>query len=112
MTQKISIADDETITRKIILRKSDQVAFEIQVSGVTTGITSPTSKWFKRYSDTDLSSTYLSGSASVSGVDVIITKSTTGLNAGEWILSVGGTVDGIPQIVATIPVDVKRDSDL
>lgn len=111
MTQKTRIVADTTSVEPQIMRESDQIAFEIVVQGVTTGITSPTSKWYKENSNTDLSSTYLTGSASVSGVDTIITKTTQNLKAGDWIHSVGGTVDGIPQVVATIPITVKKESE-
>lgn len=111
MTQKQSIINDTTSVDPQICREGDAIAFEISVSGVTTGITSPTNKFFKEGSSTDLSSTYLSGSTTVSGVDTIVTKATTALKAGNWILSVGGTVDGLVQNVATIPITVKRESE-
>jgi len=111
MTQRISIVSDTTSVDPQICREGDAVAFEVVVSGVTTGITSPTNKFFKEGSSTDLSSTYLSGSTIPSGVDTIITKTTTSLKAGNWILSVGGTVDGLVQNVATIPLIVKRESE-
>jgi hypothetical protein len=111
MTQKTRIVEDTTTVEPQIIREGEGIAFEVVVAGVTTGITSPTSKWYKENSNTDLSSTYLTGSASVSGVDTIITKTTTSLKAGDWIMSVGGVVDGLTQVVATIPITVKKESE-
>lgn len=111
MTQKSNIVNDTTSCEPQMCREGDAVAFKIVVAGVTTGITSPTNKFFKEGSNTDLSSTYLTGSATVSGVDTIITKTTTSIKSGNWILSVGGTVDGLVQNVATIPIIVKRESE-
>lgn len=111
MTQKSSIVNDTTSVEPQICREGDAIAFKIKVAGVTTGITSPTSTFYKENSPSDLSATYLTGSDSVSGVDTIITKTTQSLKAGNWIWSVGGTVDGLVQNVATIPVIVKRKSE-
>lgn len=111
MTFKTQITKDETVVDPEVCREGDSVAFEVVVEGVVTGITSPTMTMYKEGSTTDVSSTYLTGAMSVSGVDTIITKSTTGLKAGWWILSVSGTVDGQAQIVATIPLLVKRRSE-
>lgn len=111
MSQRTMIANDTTAVPPQICREGDLIAFEVVVSGVTTGITSPTVEFFKEGSSTDLASTYLTGSNSVSGVNTIITKTTQNLKAGFWIVSVSGTVDGLVQNVATIPLAVKRKSE-
>ncbi len=111
MTQKSSIVNDTTSVEPQVCREGDEIAFKIKVAGVTTGITSPTNFLYKDGQTTDLSSTYLSGSTTISGVDTIVTKTTQNLKAGYYILSVGGTVDGLVQNVATIPLTVKRKSE-
>ena len=108
---KTAISNDETSVEPQFAREGDQVAFKVVVAGVVTGITSPTMAMYKEGSQTDLSSTYLTGSMSVAGVDTIVTKTTQNLKAGNWILSISGTVDGQVQNVATIPLIVKRKSE-
>lgn len=111
MSQRTSIVNDETSSEPVFAREGDEVAYKIVVSGVVTGISSPTMTFYKEGANTDLSSTYFTGSMSVSGVNTIITKSTTGLKAGNWVMSIFGTVDGQVQCVATIPLIVKRKSE-
>ncbi len=111
MTQRTLIVSDTTAVEPQVAREGDLIAFKVKVAGVTTGITSPTTKFYKEGATTDLSSTYLSGSATVSGVDTVITKSTQALKAGNWIVSVSGVVDGLTQNIATIPLAVKRISE-
>lgn len=106
MSQKTKVTQDPTLTDPVIRREGDSVAFAITVSGATT-ITSPTMTMYKEGSSTDISSTYLTGSTSVSG-NVIVTKTTTGLIRGDYIVSVSATVDGQTYVVATIPFIVKR----
>lgn len=111
MTQKSVISKDETSGDPIYVREGDEVGFVIPVSGVVTGITSPTMTFYKENATTDLSSTYFTGSMSVSGVNTIITKVTTGLKAGSYVLSINATVDGQTMNVATYPFIVKRRSE-
>ena len=111
MTQKSSLVLDTTSVTPQVCREGDAIAFKIKVNGVVTGITSPGSTFYKENATTDLAGTYLTGSESISGVDVIITKTTQGLKAGFYIWSVNGTVDGLAQNVATIPITVKRRSE-
>ena len=114
MSKNTQIVKDPTSTEPELCREGDAVAFKIVVEGVVTGITNDanlTTKFYKEGSDSDLAATYLTGSMSVSGVDTILTKTTTGLKAGNWIMSVAGTVDGQLQTVATIPIIVKRRSE-
>jgi hypothetical protein len=111
MTDKTSITDDPTSTDPVFLRESDAVAFVIPVSGVVTSITSPTATYYQEGQQTDKASTYWTGSMSISGVDTIITKTTQALKAGNWILSVSATVDGVVQNVCTIPIIIKRRSE-
>ena len=111
MTQRSSIVNDETSTEPVFAREGDQVAYVIPVSGVVTGITSPTMTFYKEGGNSDLSSTYWTGSMSVSGVNSIVTKTTQNLKAGNWIISISGTVDGQVQNVCTIPFIVKRKGE-
>lgn len=111
MTQKSAISNDPTSNEPLYLREGDEVALTIHVAGVQSTITSPTMTMYKEGTSTDLSSTYLTGAMSISGIDSIITKTTTGLKSGSYIWSVSATVDGQVQIVATIPVIVKRRSE-
>jgi hypothetical protein len=111
MSFKTQLTKDETAVEPEICREGDAVAFKVIVSGVVNGITSPTMTMYKEGNVTDVSGTYLTGSMSVSGTDTILTKSTTGLKQGNWILSVSATVDGQVQNVATIPLIVKRKGE-
>lgn len=111
MTQKSSVVNDETSTEPIFAREGDEVAYVINVSGVVTGISSPTMTFYKEGGNIDVSSTYFTGSMSISGVNSIITKTTTGLKAGNWVISISATVDGQVQNVCTVPFIVKRRSD-
>lgn len=111
MTQRTAITKDQTSVDPEFCREGDEIAFEVVVSGVVTGITSPTMTMYKEGSTSDLSATYLTGAMSVSGTDTIITKTTTGLKVGSYILSIFATVDGQVQNVATIPLIVKRRSE-
>ena len=108
MTQKSSIVNDETSVEPVFAREGDEVADVITVSGVITGISSPTMTFYKEGGNSDLSSTYFTGSMSVTGVNNVITKTTQNLKAGSWIISVSGTVDGQVQNICTIPFIVKR----
>ena len=111
MTKKTSISNDPTAAEPEFLREGDGVAFVIPVSGVVTGITSPTMTFYKEGSTTDLVSTYFTGSLTVSGVNTVTTSTTQNLKAGNWILSVNGTVDGLVQNIVTIPIIIKRRSE-
>lgn len=111
MTQRSSITNDETSSEPVFAREGDQVAYVIPVAGVVTGITSPTMAFYKDGGNTDLSSTYWTGSMSVSGVNSVITKTTQNLKAGNWIISIFGTVDGQVQNIVTIPYIVKRKGE-
>lgn len=108
MTQKSSIVNDETSVEPVFAREGDEVAYVITISGVITGVSSPTMTFYKEGGNSDLSSTYFIGSMSVSGVNTVITKTTQNLKAGSWIISISGTVDGQVQNICTIPFVVKR----
>lgn len=113
MTDKTKVVNDKTLTNPVIRREGDESAFAIRVVGATT-ITSDanlTMTMYKVGTSTDVSSTYFTGSMSISGT-TIITKTTTGLKAGEYVVSVKATVDGLIRIVATIPFIVKRRGEL
>lgn len=112
MSTKTSVVKDETRTEPIVLFENDQVAFQINISGVVSSLASPTQTFYKQNTTTDTSSTYFTGSMTASGTTVILTKTTQNLKAGEWILSVSATVDGQVQNVARIPIIIKRQGDL
>ena len=111
MTQKSSIVNDSTSVEPVFAREGDQVAQVITGADVVTGITSPTMTFYKEGGNSDLSSTYFIGSMSVTGVNNVITKTTQNLKAGNWIISVFGTVDGQVQNICTIPFVVKRKGE-
>lgn len=114
MSQKTKIVNDKTLTEPVIMREGDERAINIRVIGATT-ITSGatlTMTMYKQGASTDLSSTYLTGSMSTNGTDTITTKTTTGLKQGEYLISVKATVDSVLRIVATIPLIVKRRSEV
>lgn len=113
MSTKTQITKDAAITEPVILKEGDQIALQIIVPHVVTGITgTPTMKFYKANTATDVSSTYFTGSMSVVGTNTIQTKTTQALKAGIWVISVTATVDGQTYVVATIPVIIKRESDL
>lgn len=115
MTSKSSIVNDETSVEPKVAREGEGIAYSIPVSGVVTGITNDATLvmyFYKKGGNTDLASTYWTGSMTVSGVNTVVTKTTTGLKAGEWVISIFGTVDGQVQNIATIPFIVKRKGDL
>ncbi len=116
MTQKSMIADDETSGKPIYVREGDKKAWSIPVAGVVTGITNDATLvqyFYKEGAQNDtLSATYWTGSMSVSGVNTVITKRLTGVQkAGNYILSIFGTLDGEEQNIVTIPFIIKRKSD-
>jgi len=106
------VAEDSTLTDLQILREGDAVAFQIDISGVVSTLASPTNAFYSRNTGADKSGTYLTGSTTVpaGSINTIITKTTTALKAGEWILSVSAVVDGQTMNVATIPITVKRQN--
>jgi hypothetical protein len=110
MANTVAVTSDPTSLPLIIRREGDQVAWVVNVQGVVSTLTSPTMAFYKRGGSQDQSSTYLTGSMSVSGF-TIITKSTTGLKQGDWVINVSATVDGQIQTVATQPLRVKRKSE-
>jgi hypothetical protein len=112
MSFKTSISKDETATEPVFVREGDEVAFVIPVQGVVTAIASPTMAFFQEGQQTDKVATYWTGSMSISGVDTVVTKTTTSLKAGNWVMSIGGTVDGQVMNIVTIPFIVKRKSEL
>ena len=102
------VTEDTTLAPPQILREGDAIAFQINVSGIVSSLASPTMTFYQKNTGSDLASTYLAGSMSVSGIDTIITKTTQNLKAGEWVMSISATVDGQVQNVVTIPIIVKR----
>lgn len=76
---------------------SETFAFSISVSGATT-VTSPACVLYK--GTQDVSSTYLSGSASVTGT-TITTKTVSPSVADEYMLKTTATVDGFTRTFLT-----------
>jgi hypothetical protein len=110
MTQKTAIVKDETSGEPVIAREGDEVAYVIPVAGVVSTLTDAVMYFYREGQQTEISSTYWTGSMSVSNFS-IITKQTTGLKAGNYVLSVFATVDGQVQNVVTVPFIVKRRSE-
>lgn len=106
-----TISLDEALAEPIVLHESDAVSFSIRVPDATS-ISSPTQDWYKQNTGSDLSSTYLTGSLSVSGTDTIITKTTQNLKAGYWVTNVRATVNGISRLVIKQPIIVKRANEV
>jgi hypothetical protein len=110
---KTSVTHDETAVEPVFAREGEGPVYAVRVPGVTTGITgTPTMTFYKQNTATDLSSTYLTGSCSVSGTDVIVTKTFQSLKAGPWVWDILATVDGVSRIVITVPFIVKRRSEV
>ena len=112
MSVKTSTTEDTTMAPPQILREGDAVAFQIDISGVVSTLASPTMTFWKDGGNSDKSSTYFTGSMTVSGIDTIITKTTQNLKAGSYVMSISATVDGQVQNVTTVPVIVKRQGQL
>jgi hypothetical protein len=112
MTSKVSVTSDETTTEPVVLREGDGIAFVIYISGIVSTLANPTMAFYKQNTGTDQSATYFTGSMSVNGLDTIITKVTQNLKAGNWVMSIGATVDGLVQNVATVPVIIKRQNEV
>jgi hypothetical protein len=110
MSSKTMVANDDSLAEPQILREGDQIAFQLDITGVTSSLASPTMAFYQRNTGADKSATYFTGSITVptGSIDTIVTKTTQNLKAGEWILSISATVDGQVMNVATIPVIVKR----
>ncbi len=110
MTQKSSLIGDETVGQPIYAREGDVAPYAIPISGAST-VTSPTMFMYKEGSTSEVSSTYFTGSMSVSGT-TIITKTPQNLKKGDWVLSIWAVVDGYNQNVRTYPFKVKRKGEL
>lgn len=112
MSNKVSVTDDPTYKRVEPITEGDEIAWVVPVGGVVTGISSPTMKMFKRGSTTDLSSTYFTGSMSVSGTDTVVTKTTSNIKAGDYVIPLKATIDGQTYTFAKLLVLVKREGDV
>jgi len=111
MTQRISIVNDQTSADPIILRVGDVVGFSIPVPNVTTLVESVTLSFYKENTNKNTEESgavYWSTTAcTVTGGNTVVTGLTQSLKAGNWIISINGTVDGLAQNIITIPVTVK-----
>jgi len=112
MSNKTSVVKDPILTEPVFLTEGDQISIDVKISGVVSTLASPTNAFYKQNTGSDLSSTYLTGSTTASGLDTITTKTTTGLKAGNWVLVVSATVDGQVQNVAKIPIPIKRANEV
>jgi len=91
--------------------EGDEDTITLKLTGVTSSLASPTMAFYKRGQTTDVSSTYFTGSMTVSGLDTVVSKTTTGLKAGEWTLNWSATVDGVTKTIGTTHVTIRRKSD-
>lgn len=115
MSSKISVTKDQTSVSPIVAVEGEEPIYAIRVPNVKSSITSDATLvmgFFKKNTNTDLSATYLSGSMSISGTDIIVTKKLQSLKAGEWVFDVRGTVDGILREIIRVPLIVKRRGEL
>ncbi len=109
---KYTISNDDALGEPVILHEGDAVAWSIYVPDVATAVSSPTMTMYRKNSGADVSATYFTGSMSVTGSTTIVTKTTTALKAGEWIVNVSATVDGMTYIVYRFPLIVKRANQI
>jgi hypothetical protein len=113
MTQKSSIAADQTLSELFILREGDQVGFSVPVSGASS-ISSVTLAFYKKGQSTNTEASgavYWTTTACTVTGNTVVTGTTQNLKAGEWILSINGTVDGLIMNIITIPINIKRRSE-
>ncbi len=108
---KYTVSLDDALGPPVILHEGDAVAWSINVPDVSTSVTSPTLTMYRQNSGADVSSTYFTGSMSVSGT-TIVTKTTQNLKAGDWIINVSATVDGLTYVVYRFPLIVKRKNQV
>lgn len=109
---KSIIADDATSCDVQYFRETETTPIKLVTSGFTT-VTDPVQYFYKDGSQNDVSSTFFTGSMSVSGTDIISktplnTPAANTMKAGRYILSIFATCDGVYQCVGTIPWVVKR----
>lgn len=104
---KYTISRDDALGEPVILIEGAAVSFTIEVPDVSTSVTSPTLTMYRQNSGADVSSTYFTGSMTVSGTS-IVTKTTQNLKAGDWIVNISATVDGQTYVVYRFPLIVKR----
>lgn len=111
---KTQLAQDEVLADPIVAFEGDTgLVYAIRVPGVISGITGVATMTFHKVgSGSDLSATYLTGSTSISGTDIVITKTFQNLKAGFWIWSVVATVDGRTYTIHRQPMIVKRANEL
>jgi len=108
---KYTVSMDDALGEPVILHEGDAVAWSISVPDVSVSVTSPVLTMYRQNSGNDVSSTYFTGSMSVSGT-TIVTKTTQNLKAGDWIVNVSATVDGITYVVYRFPLIVKRKNQV
>lgn len=108
---KYTVSRDDALGEPVILIEGAAVSFSIEVPDVSTSITSPTLTMYRQNSGADVSSTYFTGSMSVSGT-TIVTKTTQNLKAGDWIVNISATVDGMTYVVYRFPLIVKRANQI
>ena len=108
---KYTVSRDDALGEPVILFEGDAVAWSITVPDVSTSVTSPTLTMYRQNSGADVSATYFTGSMTVSGT-TIVTKTTQNLKAGDWIVNISATVDGITYVVYRFPLIVKRKNQI
>jgi hypothetical protein len=109
---KYTVSLDDALGPPVILHEGDAVAWSINVPDVSVGVSSATLTMYRQNSGADVSSTYFTGEMSVSGLSTIVTKTTQNLKAGDWIVNVSATVDGLTYVVYRFPLIVKRKNQV
>lgn len=107
MSSKTSVTLDPALGPPVIVFEGDAVAWTIEVPDVATSVTSPTMTMYRQNSGSDVSATYFTGSMSVTG-NSIVTKTTQNLKAGDWVVNISATVDGVTYCVYRFPLIIKR----
>jgi len=108
---KYTVSLDDALGPPVILHEGDAVAWSINVPDVSVGVTDATLTMYRQNSGADVSSTYFTGSMSVSGT-TIVTKTTQNLKAGDWIVNISAAVDGQTYTVYRFPLIVKRANQI
>jgi hypothetical protein len=108
MTQRTSISSDSYLVERRIAYEGAKPTFAITVPGVTTITDDATLKMYIYKGSTESSSTFLTGSLSVSG-NIITTKTFQALKGGDALfVTVFATMDGVYDCVCAFWLSVKK----
>lgn len=114
MSSKTMVVKDEALVEPVIATEGEEPIYSVVVPGVQSSITNDATLqmgFYKANTGSDLSSTYLSGSLSISGF-TITTKKFVSLKAGYYVWDIRATVDGILREVVRVPFIVKRRNEV